>query len=1539
MPIQYDEDEQNISVSKIDYDNNDELTQSIVSSSQILATPNESGVDDNIHNQNKMRLYYENLGGVEMTNDALRARVTNDFGGKVSYDDAVNALTHAHDFHSAGLSPEYMLRKPKEELTVGDWLRSFSGHTSRMTYGTVSGLMRMTAGIARNMGHEDSQFYEIMSLAANDANSRGNELYNIMANEGYFEEDISDKAANDVFASNVGQLLLTFPVALTTGFTGVASINMGMMYSEGYEAASGEGLTDSEAHDAAGIYTLVASPAETAVDMLTAGLFKPFAKILSSISKPALRSIAKVGFQSASAALTGGPVEGGQYALLQKLIGGEITSTEVWANIRAGAIIEALGGGVISAGTEVDIAKAQRKLKIRLDPIFGERAEELATRIVESDNPQEEVETIKNEVVFDQLLDELFGMKGAADASGQTEALKTALATDGVTFTEIVNQAKAINIITGGDETAALKVIEEHAPEMREIIEGVEARVGRVPTPEEIVAEIKLNEEANKSAEFTGIQEGADGELIPLYNLKIDIKNDAGEIIHPIHSSVTAETLTKAGLHIPLDVKIHSEEGIATAEKPSVVPAKPQGTPISTEPMTRQQLQGLNESQLLDNDIDFLYEESSQRELFKQAKHGSDQALRDFNQGIVGAGPEVSTKPKTPNDLISEQLIKPAVLAPQPLTAEEIATENAIDDSAGSDEFNQAFGNLDLLTEEDITDLFEQTLSEQLEQLAVEDLTLEQTQFLEGREPKNLSPDAKKFYDTWRKIQPKLLERANKAAKELGFQMKDRGDTFFPLRKAAEFMDINEGKADWLRQKDDMVFGNVFARKKGVDPSIYDQNPVETVREYISGLRRMERAASINVQAKSIDLGQLAEATLTIQRLGGTEGLSPEQSVESEKALSLLEEARGLISQADALGFTIDLKELDAGLVDSINDIYKNEHTDINPQLKGINLAAQVFDGRVDSIGPMAKSVVWPTIHASDAKGEAVRTELSALSNIYRNHGMNMSASEGNKRLFDISSKYSPQEIATRDIETFDASEQKYIPFMKDFVMFMKDVAVRHGVDPKQRNELHRSDQQYWAEAFKQGVDKNNFANQSYVQLNKMLGHAYLSPAIRRLNLIQRSLRSAPSEADVKGYPKFAGFIGNYINSALIGDINQIDAGLGLTAGGRGQRSLRFWQGVRNRSHLVGNLGFLLGTQGTSIALTFSRAGFLNTMSGLFLAANPNSKNLVGYGPFEQVKRHDIIGAVQEATDVRDAFSGSRGFTREADKLMSTPSSFIERYLSRTSVIALYTKARQMKMNHDDAMVWADLNGTETQSNYRKEVRPNIQNSDVMKTLFAHQSFALTLNNHIQSILTNKGIPLSKKERVKQGISLMMAASIISDIMRRVTGRVYYTIGTAIPFIGARVDEFIEERLSKYIPKDSKFGKFLRDKGIVNKFSTMKSEETDIGSDIGSVTKALDDLIKHKNPKRAYKWMASYGAAAGGLGGGTSWSRLIDVLYARANDNEVQDVKGREMFSLSNPELFKSLIYGVYSSKEGREYIKGNISTEEVEQPQFRGIK
>jgi len=358
---------------------------------------------------------------------------------------------------------------------------------------------------------------------------------------------------------------------------------------------------------------------------------------------------------------------------------------------------------------------------------------------------------------------------------------------------------------------------------------------------------------------------------------------------------------------------------------------------------------------------------------------------------------------------------------------------------------------------------------------------------------------------------------------------------------------------------------------------------------------------------------------------------------------------------------------------------------------------------------------------------------------------MSMGAEGDNKTLFAISHKYSPETIVKKDVSFFEQSEQKYIPFMKDYVSFMKDVGIRHGVDPTQKHELRRKDQQYWAEAFKQGASHKNFANQSYVQLNKMLGHAYLSPAIRRLHLFQQALKSAPRSDGSRGYPKFAGFLESYVKHALAGDINQIDAGMGMMAGGRTQRSMRFWQGTRNRAHLVGNLGFLLGTQGTSLALTFSRAGLWNTMQGLFLGANSDSANLVGYGPFEQVKRHDIIGAVQEATEVRDAFSGARGFTREADKIMSTPSTILERFVSRTSVIALYKKARHMGMNHDDAMVWADMNGIETQSNYRREVRPNIQNSDVMKTLFAHQSFALTLKNHVASILGKKGIPLGRK--------------------------------------------------------------------------------------------------------------------------------------------------------------------------------------------------
>jgi len=1003
-----------------------------------------------------------------------------------------------------------------------------------------------------------------------------------------------------------------------------------------------------------------------------------------------------------------------------------------------------------------------------------------------------------------------------------------------------------------------------------------------------------------------------------------DVSNDGGDYI-------STQAVSPKNIEVRVGDKwVQIQE--YTDESANIMPivAKPtsQEAPATrhafTEVLTPQEAKHLGET-LSDEDADLMYKPSEQQENFKKAIRGDAAALARYNEQVVNFDPakptqEIATIP-------AEDISYPAerILPFDRIRDEDLEILNTELNLRGEQAFNAEFGAiLSLLTDDDVQSIFEKTLRDQLNQLKTEDLTAEQIQFLEMTEGVDLSSRAKSFYDRWHQIRPLLRDRIVHAAAITGDRFNPRGDYFFPLRKADRYMSEEEIDADWILQKEDLKFGSMVSRKKDVSPQVYNTDSLAVVKQYFQGLARLEHKAKIVELADKINVGELAEGLTLIKRYEGVAGLlSEEDQTKLKDAKQKIEAAEKVLRDADASGVTVNLQELDENQVFAMTDLYARvNQKDTNSSTEHVGLQALKFDNVENGFGGATEGVAIPTVEAVNNKNTALFTEEGILADLYRKHGMNPYSKSANEQLYAVSDKYGLDMLRKNPIEEFAAEDQQDVVFIKESLLFIEDLIERHNIDVKSRYELMRSDQQYWAEAFKTRAKQENYFNQMYAHLHKLINHAYISPAIRKINLYRQALRQVYREDGTRGFPKYNGYWKRYIEEALVGDISKLDSGMNIEVGSQAQKLMREWQGVRVRAHLVGNAGFMLGTQWTSGGLSISSSGPINFFRGLLLAAQPTTENMGDYGPFETMKRSDIYGPLYGATEVKDV-SGSRlSFIEVFNEMLNKGATFVERYLTRASVIGMNYKAQQMGMKGERAALYADIIGAETQSNYRRETRGFIQNSDVLKMLSSHQTFAVTAMNHAKTIM-GLGVPLSVKERMLRALWLAMSATVISAFMKWLTGRSYYTAGTFVPYAGDIIDAEINAFLAEHFKADEEIGKFLRKYGPVTRFAHYKETRPDLLRNFDNLFAGVYDLAEHKNPKRVYKWAASYGLATLGMGGGASYARIIDVLSAVAEGGEVQDVAGKKLFSIENDDAIKALIYGVYSTEEGREYISG----------------
>jgi len=341
----------------------------------LFSPPSEAEAPED-YARNTLQAYYSKELGVDSLPEvAFQQFIKEDFGEGTDHATALKSLQETKRWGTEARDPTKLELAKYEKLTTGDWLRSFSGNTTKALHGVNAGIFRAAAGIASGMGQEDSKFYEAM-MAVSDASIKlGDERASIMFGDKFFDDITSDEANNDILAQNLGQLLMVVPLGAYAGTVGIltaggaaatvgmGAINLGMYYNEAFEQAREDKQTEKESHRTAGLYTLAAAPTETLVDLVSTGMFRPFTKYAAGLSGGTRQRIVRTAIQGLTAAGPGGFVEGGQYALLNKLTNRQSDQGEFWATVRAGAILEGLSGSITQVAGEVDSARAKAKLR------------------------------------------------------------------------------------------------------------------------------------------------------------------------------------------------------------------------------------------------------------------------------------------------------------------------------------------------------------------------------------------------------------------------------------------------------------------------------------------------------------------------------------------------------------------------------------------------------------------------------------------------------------------------------------------------------------------------------------------------------------------------------------------------------------------------------------------------------------------------------------------------------------------------------------------------------------------------------------------------------------------------------------------------------------------------------------------------------------------------------------------------------------------------------------------------------------------------
>ena len=193
--------------------------------------------------------------------------------------------------------------------------------------------------------------------------------------------------------------------------------------------------------------------------------------------------------------------------------------------------------------------------------------------------------------------------------------------------------------------------------------------------------------------------------------------------------------------------------------------------------------------------------------------------------------------------------------------------------------------------------------------------------------------------------------------------------------------------------------------------------------------------------------------------------------------------------------------------------------------------------------------------------------------------------------------------------------------------------------------------------------------------------------------------------------------------------------------------------------------------------------------------------------------------------------------------------------------------------------------------------------------------------NHLKEITTKASgaMGLTYRQRFGKLFGLLVGIYLSSLYSKTLTGRRKTTVGTFFPFIGSYIDILTAKTLGK--------GYY----GGRSPITVMQISQ--------NVIKGSRDFIKYGDTKKLRKAGINFGLALGGFGGGSQINNVIDGITANI-DEDVRNVKGNVMFSVEDT-ISKVIapIFGVWATKEGREYFEPKKPAELFIPKRPKGIK
>jgi DNA repair protein RadC len=388
------------------------------------------------------------------------------------------------------------------------------------------------------------------------------------------------------------------------------------------------------------------------------------------------------------------------------------------------------------------------------------------------------------------------------------------------------------------------------------------------------------------------------------------------------------------------------------------------------------------------------------------------------------------------------------------------------------------------------------------------------------------------------------------------------------------------------------------------------------------------------------------------------------------------------------------------------------------------------------------------------------------------------------------------------------------------------------------------------------------------------------------LDVVANLTKKATGEAvDVKGDSRQSG-----AGSAL-------DALKGATPGEIKQRILEavgVLQRARINNWLLGNLGWTIMTQPTSLALTARQAGISRLLKAYHTMIFGEGSVTDSDVAMSKSRRAGLSGI--EAVSQFETLSVKQSFRSRARTIMGYLGERNEAQLTYVSYLAGVAAAKdKYGMDEDDAQLHGEFVAATTQSMYDRITRNSALNSAFLRALKPMQTFVFTNFSNALDFMGMVGIKRSWITRLRELVSWRLAVgffqvlwSIIlgDDLLKSLLdpGHNKGSLGSHIPMFGKNVDRWISKLPWKQ-------DKSWQDKRPDERFT----------KEVKDLATAIMDDDEHKG-REALLFSTDYILPWAGVGGGQTFRNLIQMESARRESGRLEKVNGDLYKRIQDPD-------------------------------------